>query len=72
MQYWVKFSNFYQEGKFQYYDNISVIVKKINTYNVYTQDLNQKLIRGVMFNEPLIIKGLVIEIKKYIYKGDCI
>lgn len=66
MQYWVKISNFYQEGKFQYYDSISTIVKKINTYNVYIQDLNQKLIRGIMFNEPLIIKGLVIEIKKYL------
>lgn len=66
MQYWVKISSFYQEGKFQYYDSISAIVKKINTYNGYIQDLNQKLIRGVMFDEPLIIKGLVIEIKKYI------
>ena len=66
MQYWVKISNSYQDGKYYYCNGITAIVQRLNDCGCYEQNLKQKILQNIFFTQCFVINGFVIEVKQYI------
>ena len=66
MQYWVKISNSYQDGKYYYCNGVTAIVQRLNDYGCYGQDLKQQILQNILFTKCFMINGFIIEVKQYI------
>lgn len=69
MEYWVKISSSYQEGKYHYYNSVGAIVQRLKDCGCYGQNLKQKVLQNILFSQCFIINGFVIEVKQYIYEN---